>query len=76
MKKNGMIVFLRLIGKLGIGAIVIWLTVQFAQQVSLTAMLPVIGVYITYKVFCITLDFIKLLAKIAVIILIICLLII
>lgn len=76
MKKNGMMVFLRLIGRLGIAAVVIWLAVQFVQQVSLTAMLPVIGVYMAYKAFCITLDFIKLLAKIAVIVLIICLLII
>ncbi len=74
MKKNGMIALFRLIGTLGIIVTVIWLLIQFVEQVTLTAVLPVVGVYIAYKVFCVTLDFIKSLAKIAVIILIICLL--
>ncbi|HML66092.1 MAG TPA: hypothetical protein PKC55_14770 [Dysgonomonas sp.] len=68
--------FLRLVILLGIMGLVIWLILQLIDQVSWATLLPVIGLYIGYKAFCITLDIIKLIVKLIVIILIICLLII
>lgn len=66
--------FLRLICIAGVTAALIWASAHFIQTVTPGKVLPVIGVYIGYKLFSITLDIIKLLVKAAVIILIICLL--
>ena len=71
---SGTWAFFRLIGYMGMLALIIWLAVQFIDKISWTTLFPAIGLYAGYKIFSITLDIIKLLAKIAVIIAIICLL--
>ncbi len=67
--------FLRLICIVGALAALIWASAHFIQEVTPMKVLPVLGVYIAYKLFSITLDIIKLLVKVAVVIVIIYLLI-
>lgn len=73
-RSNGTIAFFRLIGMLGMLGLTIWLTMQLIEQVSWATILPVIGLYTGYKIFSITMDIIKLIVKLIVITLIICVL--
>ena len=65
---------LKLIAIIAVGVAAIWLATSFIKQLSVMTMIPVIGIYLAYKVFSITLDIVKLLVKVAVIILIVLLL--
>lgn len=67
--------FLRLICIVVALAALIWASAHFIQEVTPMKVLPVVGIYIGYKLFSITLDIIKLFVKAAVVILIIYLLI-
>ncbi|MBB4035399.1 hypothetical protein GGR21_001292 [Dysgonomonas hofstadii] len=68
---KGILALLKLIAIIAVGIAAVWLAIDFMKQLSLMTLIPVIGVYLAYKVFCITLNIVKLLVKIAVIILIV-----
>lgn len=75
VNKKSTVTFLKLVGTGIVMALLIRALLQFIGQAIPTKVLSIIVIYITYKLFCCTLKVIKLLAKIAMAVLIIYILI-
>lgn len=67
--------FIKLICTGMVAVALIWASAQFIAQATPAKVLPVIGIYVAYRLFCGTLDIIKLLAKALMVVLIIYILI-
>ena len=69
MEKKSVLTLLRLVTIIALVVVAVWLVPGFVEKISIMAFVPSIAIYLVYKVFCVTLDIIRLLIKITALIL-------